>query len=96
MRRAVVFYTQALACASGCVTSNAVYLANRSAAQLLLGNWGRALCDGRDALALDPRNVKSAFRAAKAAAALGRHADVVQLCDAGLQGERAAPAHLSP
>jgi len=85
VRQASACYTQALEQGSSDVCANSTYLANRAQAQLLLKNWGRALADGRLALSLNPGNLKAAWRAAKAAAELGRHEEVEQLCAAGLQ-----------
>ena len=87
LRHAVDFYTQALDAGCDSNSANSVFYANRAQANLLLSNWGRALSDGRAALVLDPRNLKACFRAAKAAATLGRHAEAAELCAEGLRGE---------
>ena len=85
LRQAAGCYTQALAQGHPSDETNAVYLANRAQAHLQLRNWGKALADGRAALRLNPANVKAAYRGAKAAAQLGKHADVMVLCDVGLK-----------
>ena len=43
------------------------------------------MADGRAAVELHPGNVKAAFRAAKAAAQLGKHDEVLHMCSIGLQ-----------
>jgi len=48
------------------------------------GNWRKALEDAQSALKLDPLNVKALFRAARAAAKLGRLEEAGRLIDLGL------------
>ena len=84
LRQAAGCYSQALAQGHPDPRANSVYLANRAQAHLQLRNWGHALRDGRAAVQLNQGNVKAAFRAAKAAAQLGKHEDVLEMCAVGL------------
>lgn len=58
--------------------------ANRSAAHLKLKNYGKALQDAESALKFDSSHVKSRYRAALSAAAVGKHDIAVAHCDTGL------------
>jgi hypothetical protein len=91
LRQAAMCYSQALAQGDPDPKANSVYLANRAQAHLQLRNWGHALRDGRAAVQLHPGNVKAAFRAAKAAAQLGKHVDVLEMCTLGLSSAFALP-----
>jgi tetratricopeptide (TPR) repeat protein len=84
-RQAAACYSQALAQGLSDPKANSVFYANRAQAHLQLRNWGKALADGRAAVELHPGNVKAAFRAAKAAAQLGKHDEVLHMCAIGMQ-----------
>ena len=66
VRKAVQQYTLALLETFEDSKLRAVVHGNRAHAALLLGNDGKALEDAKACVALDPRNVKGWFRAAKA------------------------------
>ncbi|GAQ80087.1 hypothetical protein KFL_000450440 [Klebsormidium nitens] len=82
---AVKFYTQAIDQKVEDPVRNSIYYANRSHANLLLGNYRRALQDSQEAVRLNPDNIKAYFRAAKAAFNLGEYDEAVQQAMAGLE-----------
>ncbi|CAD7703396.1 unnamed protein product [Ostreobium quekettii] len=57
---------------------------NRAQGELLLGNWRRALNDARQAIEINPNNLKAYYRAAKAALKLSEAQVAIQMCEAGL------------
>jgi len=65
-------YTKAIMCRHPDPKANAVYYSNRAQVHLLLENYAKALMDAREAMSLDEKNVKAAYRAARAALALDR------------------------
>ena len=75
---------------------NATLHSNRAAAHLTLRNWGRALSDVRDALALGalPRTaeIKACRRGAESALRLRKLADARELCELGLAVKEEAEA----
>lgn len=80
-KTAVERYTEALEQRCGDAALETVILSNRAQANLLLGNYGKALEDCRAALKLTPGHAKSAYRAARAAFALEKWEDCLSLCD---------------
>ena len=65
-------YTKAIMCRHPDPKANSVYYSNRAQVHLLLENYAKALKDAREAMSLDEKNVKAAYRAARAALALDR------------------------
>lgn len=61
-RVAIQKYTDAIHTAEGNTVATAAALANRSAAELKLGNYGRALADAEASLRMQPRQVKAHYR----------------------------------
>lgn len=84
VRKAVQQYTLALLETFEDTKLRAVIHGNRAHAALLLGNDGKALEDAKKCVALDPRNVKGWFRAAKASLGLARLDECVGHCEDGL------------
>ncbi|XP_057847553.2 uncharacterized protein LOC131057398 [Cryptomeria japonica] len=64
---------------------NSIFFANRAHANLLLGNYRRALMDAEDAIKINPKNVKAYYRGAKAALALELLAEAGRFCRTGLE-----------
>ena len=84
VRKAVQQYTLALLETFEDSKLRAVVHGNRAHAALLLGNDGKALEDAKACVALDPRNIKGWFRAAKASYALARLGECAAHCERGL------------
>ena len=84
VRKAVQQYTLALLETFEDAKLRAVIHGNRAHAALLLGNDGKALEDAKKCVALDPKNVKGWFRAAKASLGLARLDECVGHCENGL------------
>ena len=55
------------------------------------GNWRKSLADALEAKAQDPSNIKSHFRAARAALKLKEWEQCVQLCAEGQAADLQAP-----
>ncbi|KIY95318.1 Tetratricopeptide repeat protein 4 [Monoraphidium neglectum] len=84
LREAIGLYGQGLALGSSESEVNVALLNNRAHVHSMLGNWRSALEDALAARKLDPSSVKAAFRAARAAAKLGRLGQAGDLVDQGL------------
>ncbi|EKX36527.1 hypothetical protein GUITHDRAFT_155219, partial [Guillardia theta CCMP2712] len=82
---AVKFYTEALEAKSPLPQQNAILLCNRAAVQLLRKNWGKVIEDTREAIKLDPSNIKAYYRCARAQAGLQKWNLCVEVCDEGLK-----------
>ncbi|CAI5470261.1 unnamed protein product, partial [Closterium sp. Yama58-4] len=72
---ALSLYSRAIALCGG---TNAIYYANRAAAQHQLGNYMEAAADSRRAVAVDPRYSKAYSRLGHACMALGRHHEAIE------------------
>ncbi|CAI5985099.1 unnamed protein product [Closterium sp. NIES-65] len=72
---ALSLYSKAIALCGG---TNAIYYANRAAAQHQLGNYMEAAADSRRAVAVDPRYSKAYSRLGHACMALGRHHEAIE------------------
>ncbi|CAI5532293.1 unnamed protein product [Closterium sp. Naga37s-1] len=72
---ALSLYSKAIALCGG---TNAIYYANRAAAQHQLGNYMEAAADSRRAVAVDPRYSKAYSRLGHAFMALGRHHEAIE------------------
>lgn len=84
LRDAIGLYNQGLEVQGGEVEVNVALYNNRAHVHSMLGNWRNALSDSLAARKLDPSNVKAVFRAARAAAKLGRLEQAGELLDEGL------------
>eukprot|EP00698_Gefionella_okellyi_P008288 TRINITY_DN204_c0_g1_i1.p1 TRINITY_DN204_c0_g1~~TRINITY_DN204_c0_g1_i1.p1 ORF type:complete len:343 (+),score=66.58 TRINITY_DN204_c0_g1_i1:28-1029(+) len=89
--QAISYYSQALDQKLDDPKKNAMYLSNRAHVNLLLENYGYAFVDGRDAVVLDPTNLKGYFRAAKACLKLRRWPDALQWAQKGLSVDATNP-----
>jgi tetratricopeptide (TPR) repeat protein len=83
-KAAIKWYTTALSITGGAATSDATFYSNRSAAYCQLGQYTKALDDGRRAVALKPDWAKGHHRVGTAAYALGQHHDAAAAFRAGL------------
>ncbi|KAI8468871.1 MAG: hypothetical protein J3K34DRAFT_454284 [Monoraphidium minutum] len=84
LRDAIEMYTKGLALNSSEAGVVAALHNNRAHVHSMLGNWRSALEDALAARALAPGNVKAAYRAARAAAKLGRLEQAERLVEGGL------------
>lgn len=80
-KSAVRWYTTAISMNS----TDATYYSNRAAAYTKLGQWSKALADGRSAVALKPDWPKAHHRVGAAALGLGRYDEAAAAFRAGLQ-----------
>ncbi|EPQ29519.1 uncharacterized protein PFL1_02738 [Pseudozyma flocculosa PF-1] len=83
-REAAGFYTQAIEAGPEDKALRETLHVNRAACNLELQNYGMCLRDTSATLAINPRNIKAYYRAARALLALDRSADCVKTCDLAL------------
>eukprot|EP00811_Abedinium_folium_P001281 NODE_11170_length_1303_cov_5.836735.p2 GENE.NODE_11170_length_1303_cov_5.836735~~NODE_11170_length_1303_cov_5.836735.p2 ORF type:complete len:307 (-),score=108.62 NODE_11170_length_1303_cov_5.836735:198-1118(-) len=86
-RDALECFTQGVECNCADVVLNAQLHANRAHVRILLRQFVEAVDDCRKAIALDPRNVKAYWRAAKASLHLDLCRNAEDFCDQGLAQE---------
>ncbi|KAH9307420.1 hypothetical protein KI387_035331 [Taxus chinensis] len=82
---AIDCYTRAINQKISNNVENSILFANRAHANLLLGNYRRALMDAEDAIKINSKNVKAYYRGAKAALALESLAEAGRYCRSGLE-----------
>lgn len=85
LRQAIEQYTEGLHLQCADAKLHSLLFSNRSHVNLLLGNFGNALLDAKDAIRFDPGNIKAYYRAAKSALNLRKYDECRKLCAAGLE-----------
>jgi len=88
VRKAVQQYTLGLMERVENPELNSTLHSNRAHAALLLGNMRKALEDAKEAVRLNPNNVKGWFRAAKSAFGLEKLEECAECCQEGLKLEK--------
>jgi hypothetical protein len=85
LRQAIEQYTEGLDLNCADAKLHSLLFSNRAHVNLLLGNFGNALLDAKDAIRFDSGNIKAHYRAAKAALNLRKYDECRKLCAAGLE-----------
>jgi tetratricopeptide (TPR) repeat protein len=83
LRQAIEQYTEGLTLQCADAKLHSLLFSNRAHVNLLLGNFGNALLDAKDAVRFDPVNIKAHYRAAKSALNLRKYDECRKLCLAG-------------
>eukprot|EP01126_Amoeba_proteus_P026911 TRINITY_DN2664_c0_g1_i5.p1 TRINITY_DN2664_c0_g1~~TRINITY_DN2664_c0_g1_i5.p1 ORF type:complete len:255 (-),score=42.59 TRINITY_DN2664_c0_g1_i5:703-1467(-) len=67
------------------LVTRSLLFSNRAACNMKLENYGKVIQDCKEAIHLDPTNLKAFWRAAKASNMIGKHHEALEFCNQGLQ-----------
>ncbi|GMH40625.1 hypothetical protein BSKO_08529 [Bryopsis sp. KO-2023] len=83
--QAIEFYTKGIDYECKNDSLRAILFTNRSQAHIHLGNWRKALKDSKEAVRLDPNNIKAWYRGARSALKLQDVDETLRFCEKGLE-----------
>ncbi|KAN0042179.1 hypothetical protein ACTFIV_004738 [Dictyostelium citrinum] len=84
---ALYYYNKALSVKCSDMKKNSIYLSNRAAVNMELGNYGLVIKDCTIATEFNPLNMKAYSRLARAQSQLSKYQDSIKTCELGLSHE---------